>query len=223
MEKMMMEYMQKMNNLVDDLKERDKTCDNQLQQVFKQLGDREQGNLPATTEPNPREQLWDVTLRSSKELQGREVEADVEEIPVDNSVEATHEKKTRSAPQETKKEGTCSSQSQPARQTQQNTILFPTRVKKRKDEKAFQKFLDVIGQVEVKMPLVDVLTEMPKYGKFLKDLVTKKKDWEEFSVVSLNAECSAMLLEEMPRKRKDPGCFIIPCSINNNVRLSALH
>ncbi|VFQ77863.1 unnamed protein product [Cuscuta campestris] len=210
MEKMMMEYMQKMNNLADDLKERDKTRDNQLQQVFKQLGVREQGNLPATTEPNPREQLWAITLRSGRELQGLEVEADAEEVPVDTSVGATPERKSESTPQETRKEGISSSQPQPTRQTQLNTIPFPTRVKKSKDEKAFQKFLDIIGQVEVKMPLVDVLTEMPKYSKFLKDLVTKKRDWEEFSVVSLNAECSAMLLEEMPRKRKDPGCFIIP-------------
>ncbi|VFQ81985.1 unnamed protein product [Cuscuta campestris] len=129
MEKLMMEYMQKMNNLADDLKERDKTRDKQLQQVFKQLGVREQGNLPATTEPNPREQLRAITLRSGKELQGPEVEADIEEVPVDTSIGTTSQKK----------------------------------VKKSKDEKAFQKFLDVIGQVEVKMPLVDVLTEMPKY------------------------------------------------------------
>ncbi|VFQ59870.1 unnamed protein product [Cuscuta campestris] len=158
MEKMMMEYMQKMNNLADDFKERDKTRDNQLQQVFKQLEVREQGNLPATTEPNPREQLRTITLRSGKEFQGPEVEADVEEVPVDTSVGASPKKKTESAPHETRKEGTSSSQSQPTRQTQQNTIPFPTTVKKSQDEKAFQKFLDVIGQVEVKMALGFQLT-----------------------------------------------------------------
>ncbi|VFQ65901.1 unnamed protein product [Cuscuta campestris] len=164
MEKMMMECMQKMNNLADDLKERDKTRDNQLQQVFKQLGVREQGNLPATTEPNPREQLQTIILRSGKELQGPEVEGDIEEVPVDTSIGTTSQKKSESTPQETRREETPSSQPQLARQTQLNTIPFPTRVKKSKDEKAFQKFLDVICQVEVKMPLVDVLTEMPKYA-----------------------------------------------------------
>ncbi|VFQ73676.1 unnamed protein product [Cuscuta campestris] len=222
MEKMMMEYMQKMNNLADDLKERDKTRDNQLQQVFKQLGVREQGNLPATSEPNPREQLRAITLRSGKELQGPEVKASIDEVPVETFIETTPQKKSESIPQETRKEETSFSQPQPTRKTQLNTIPFPTRVKKSKDEKAFQKFLDVIGQVEVKMPLVNVLTEMPKYGKFLKNLVSKKRDWEEFPVVSLNAECSAMLLEEMPRKRKDPGCFIIPCSINDRTFGDAL-
>ncbi|VFQ96182.1 unnamed protein product [Cuscuta campestris] len=151
MEKMMMEYMQKMNNLADDLKECDKTRDNQLQQVFKQLGVREQGNLPATTEPNPREQLRAITLRSGKGLQVPEVKADIEEVPVDTSIGTTSQKK----------------------------------VKKSKDEKAFQKFLDVIGQVEVKMPLVDVLTEMPKYGKFLKDLQKEKKFWQPAIVAQL--------------------------------------
>ncbi|VFQ83756.1 unnamed protein product [Cuscuta campestris] len=222
MEKMMMEYMQKMNNLAEDMKERDKTRDSQLQQVFKQLGVREQGNLPATTEPNPREQLRAITFRSGKELQGPEVEVNIGEVPVDTPIGTTPQKKTESTPQGAGKEETSSSQTLPTKQAQLNTIPFPTRVKKNKDEKAFQKFLGVIGQVEVKMPLVDVLTEMPKYGKFLKDLVTKKRDWEEFPVVSLNAECSAMLLEEMLRKRKDPGCFIIPCSINDRTFGDAL-
>ncbi|VFQ82885.1 unnamed protein product [Cuscuta campestris] len=115
------------------------------------------------SEPNPREQLWAITLRSGKELQGPEVEADIEEVPVDTSIGTTSQKKSESTPQETRREETPSSQPQLARQTQLNTIPFPTRVKKSKDEKAFQKFLDVIGQVEVKMPLVDVLTKMPKY------------------------------------------------------------
>ncbi|VFQ96719.1 unnamed protein product, partial [Cuscuta campestris] len=163
MEKMMMEYMQKMNNLADDMKERDKTQDSQLQQVFKQLGVREQGNLPATTEPNPREQLRAITLRSGKELQGPEVKVNIDEVPVGTSKGTTPQKKTESTPQGAGKEETSSSQTLPTKQAQLNTIPFPTRVKKNKDEKAFQKFLDVIGQVEVKMPLVDVLTEMPKY------------------------------------------------------------
>ncbi|VFQ99306.1 unnamed protein product [Cuscuta campestris] len=85
------------------------------------------------------------------------------------------------------------------------TIPFPSRVKKSKDEKAFKKFLDIMGQVEVKLPLVDVLTEMPKYAKFLKDLVTNKRDWEEVPVINLNASCSALLLQQMPEKCKDPG------------------
>ncbi|VFQ88367.1 unnamed protein product [Cuscuta campestris] len=106
MEKMMMKYMQKMNNLADDLKERDKTRDNQLQQVFKQLGVREQGNLPATTEPNPREQLRAITLRSGKELQGPEVEANVDEEPAETSIGTTPQKKSDSVPQETRKEKT---------------------------------------------------------------------------------------------------------------------
>ncbi|VFQ64299.1 unnamed protein product [Cuscuta campestris] len=163
MEKMMMEYMQKMNNLADDMKERDKTRDSQLQQVFKQLGVREQGNLPATTEPNPREQLRAITLRSGKELQDPEVEVNIDEVPVDTPIGTTPQKQNESTPQGAGKEETSSGQTLPTNQAQLNTIPFPTRVKKNKDEKAFQKFLDVIGQVEVKMPLVDVLTEMPKY------------------------------------------------------------
>ncbi|VFQ85749.1 unnamed protein product [Cuscuta campestris] len=163
-ERMVVPAGEKMNNLADDMKERDKTRDSQLQQVFKQLGVREHGNLPATTEPNPREQLRAITLRSGKELQDPEVEVNIDEVPVDNPIGTTPQKKNESTPQGAGKEDTSSSQTLPTKQAQLNTIPFPTRVKKNKDEKAFQKFLDVIGQVEVKMPLVGVLTEMPKYA-----------------------------------------------------------
>ncbi|VFQ80653.1 unnamed protein product [Cuscuta campestris] len=101
-EKMLMEYMQRMNNIADDLKERDKTRDNQLQQVFK-LGVHEQGNLSTTTEPNLREQLQTITLSSGKELQGPVVE---EDSPVDTTTGSNSSEKTnKPVSKEKKKEG----------------------------------------------------------------------------------------------------------------------
>ncbi|VFQ78008.1 unnamed protein product [Cuscuta campestris] len=77
-------------------------------------------------------------------------------------------------------------------------------VKKKNDDQAFKKFLDIMGQVEVKLPLIDVLTEMLKYAKFIKDLLMHKKDLEGVSMINLNARCSALLLQQLPEKCKDP-------------------
>ncbi|KAJ0493114.1 putative aspartic peptidase domain superfamily [Helianthus annuus] len=52
---------------------------------------------------------------------------------------------------------------------------------------------------------------MPKYAKFLKDLLSNKKRLEEISIVSLSEECSAVIQNKLPQKMMDGGSFTIPC------------
>ncbi|XP_076907421.1 uncharacterized protein LOC143563856 [Bidens hawaiensis] len=56
---------------------------------------------------------------------------------------------------------------------------------------------------------------MPKYAKFLKDVLTNKRKLEELSHVTLNEECSAILQNKLPEKMTDPGSFTIPCLIGS--------
>ena len=60
---------------------------------------------------------------------------------------------------------------------------------------------------------MEVIAQMPKYVKFLKEILSNKKKLEEFETVRLNEECSAILMKKLPPKLKDPGGFTIPCSI----------
>ncbi|XP_021727243.1 uncharacterized protein LOC110694382 [Chenopodium quinoa] len=52
---------------------------------------------------------------------------------------------------------------------------------------------------------------MPHYSKFLKDLLSGRRECE---TVNLTANCSAILSNKLPTKLKDSGSFSIPCSIN---------
>ncbi|GJT65910.1 hypothetical protein Tco_1017390 [Tanacetum coccineum] len=54
---------------------------------------------------------------------------------------------------------------------------------------------------------------MPKYAKFLKSLLTNKARLEEACKIIMNERCSAVLLNKLPSKEKDPGSFTIPCDI----------
>ncbi|GJQ94646.1 hypothetical protein Tco_0005785 [Tanacetum coccineum] len=54
---------------------------------------------------------------------------------------------------------------------------------------------------------------MPKYAKFIKDLLSKKGKAEETSKVTLNERCYIVLLNKIPLKEKDLGSFTIPCVI----------
>ena len=57
---------------------------------------------------------------------------------------------------------------------------------------------------------------MPNYAKFLKDIISKKRRLEEFEIVKLFEECSAILQKKLPQKLKDLGSFTLPCTIGNS-------
>ena len=63
------------------------------------------------------------------------------------------------------------------------------------------------------MPFIEVVTQMPLYAKFLKEILSKKRKIAEEGVVNLTATCSAVIQKNLPEKMKDPGSFTIPCTI----------
>ena len=63
------------------------------------------------------------------------------------------------------------------------------------------------------MPFTEVITQMPLYAKFLKEILSKKRRIAEEGVVNLTATCSAVIKKNLPEKMKDPGSFTIPCII----------
>ncbi|GJU29218.1 putative nucleotidyltransferase, ribonuclease H [Tanacetum coccineum] len=59
----------------------------------------------------------------------------------------------------------------------------------------------------------EALAQMPKYAKFLKGLLTNKARLKEDCTITMNERCSAVLLNKLPSKEKDPRSFTIPCDI----------
>lgn len=89
---------------------------------------------------------------------------------------------------------------------------FPHRLKKHADNTKFGKFMAMLKQLIINLPLVEALEQMPGYAKFMKDLVTKKR------TVSFKAEdnlyhCGAISMSSLVQKKVDPGAFTIPCTI----------
>ncbi|XP_062075667.1 uncharacterized protein LOC133779768 [Humulus lupulus] len=90
---------------------------------------------------------------------------------------------------------------------------FPQRFQKQQQDGQFRRFLDVLKQLHINIPLVEALEQMPNYVKFLKDILTKKRRLGEFEMAALTEGCTAILKNKIPPKLKDPGSFTIPCSI----------
>ncbi|GJR56807.1 reverse transcriptase domain-containing protein [Tanacetum coccineum] len=102
---------------------------------------------------------------------------------------------------------------QPSNKIQTPPIPFPRRLRKEKEEAQQKKFLENLKQLHINMPFIEDLAQMPKCAKFLKGLLTNKTRLEEACTITMNKRCSAVLLNKLPSKEKDPGSFTIPCNI----------
>ncbi|XP_062109502.1 uncharacterized protein LOC133820963 [Humulus lupulus] len=72
-------------------------------------------------------------------------------------------------------------------------------------------------ELHINISFVGALEQMSSYVKFMKEISSKKRKLEDYEIVTLTKECSAILQKKLPPKFKDPGSFNIPCSIGNVV------
>ncbi|KAB2632567.1 hypothetical protein D8674_028814 [Pyrus ussuriensis x Pyrus communis] len=56
-------------------------------------------------------------------------------------------------------------------------IPFPGRLAKSKQDKSFKEIFDILSKVNVNLPLLDVIRNMPAYGKFFKELNSYKRKY----------------------------------------------
>ncbi|GJR97367.1 reverse transcriptase domain-containing protein [Tanacetum coccineum] len=59
--------------------------------------------------------------------------------------------------------------------------------------------------------LADALILMQKFASTLKALIGNKEKLSEMARTPLNEHCSAVILNKLPEKLRDPGKFLIPC------------
>ena len=155
------------------------------------ISEKQQSSVPSNTEPNPKAHVNAIILRSDEETK--------DEVQPQSSGSTAQVK----APVKV-----------PVREYKPR-IPYPNRLLKEKMQEQYGKFLELFKQLHINIPFVEALLQMPKYAKFLKDVLTNKKKLEELSTATLNGECSAVITDKLPRKMNDPGSFTIPCLIGN--------
>ncbi|GJV55184.1 reverse transcriptase domain-containing protein [Tanacetum coccineum] len=64
-------------------------------------------------------------------------------------------------------------------------------------------------QLRLEIGLKDARVEMPKFNKWLSSLLRNKEKLEEIAITTVNAECSAIIMNKVPEKLEDPGKFIL--------------
>ncbi|XP_052725956.1 uncharacterized protein LOC108320155 [Vigna angularis] len=99
-------------------------------------------------------------------------------------------------------------------------LPFPSRALPSKMmEEVDREILETFRKVEVNIPLLDAIKQIPKYAKFLKELCTHKRKMKGNERIIMGRNVSALIgksVPHIPEKCKDPGIFYIPCVIGNN-------
>ena len=93
---------------------------------------------------------------------------------------------------------------------------FPQALRGKKKVTQQAGILEVLRQVKVNIPLLDLINQVPAYAKFLKDLCTIKKGLGIEKKVFLTEHVSALIQSKYPVKYKDPGSPTIPVNIGGN-------
>ncbi|XP_021849286.2 uncharacterized protein [Spinacia oleracea] len=92
-------------------------------------------------------------------------------------------------------------------------LPFPQRFARQILDARFAKFLEMISKLHMTIPFTDAIKQMPTYSRFLQEILSGKRDCDVKETVNLIEICSAIILNQMPPKLKDPGNFSIPCAI----------
>ena len=90
---------------------------------------------------------------------------------------------------------------------------FPQALRSKKKASQQVGILEVLRQVKVNIPLLDIIKQVLAYAKFLKDLCTIKKGLGIEKKAFLTEQVSAIIQSKNPVKYKDPGSPTISVNI----------
>ena len=161
-----------------------KNLETQVGQLALTLQSQKKDAFPSDTKKNPKDCMA-VQLRSGKEL---------EMMKEKNDSNKEKESLEKEEELEKKKEGVHRKDIQGSRPA----VPFPQRLQKSKLGEKFARFLKTFQKLEINMPFTEVVTQMPLYAKFLKDIMSKKRKIVEEGIVNLTATCSALMKKELP-------------------------
>ena len=144
-----------------------------------------------------------ITLRSGKELKQ----------PAPKVVEQGQEAK-ETEPEEVVIRRTAVKNSTPPH--------FPQALKAKNKAINQAEMLEVLSQVKVNIPLLDMIKQVPTYAKFLKDLCIVKRELNVDKKAFLTEQVSAIIQCKTLVKYKDPGCPTISVNIGGTCVEKAL-
>ncbi|CAN6704231.1 unnamed protein product [Malus baccata var. baccata] len=168
----LLKILTKLSNGQEDQAKAMQNQDKRVDQLEKQIGQiaefvgkfRDPGQLPSSTIPNPKggfESAKAITLRSGKEVWAGST-----------SKSGHNEDELLELEEEASKQPTAK--------------VEPQRFMQTKKEEAEKDILETFRKVQVNIPLLDAIKQVPRYAKFLNELCTTRKRMSTKEVVKVN-------------------------------------
>ena len=197
----------KIDGLESNLNQKMDNLQYSITKINKLLEVQERGRFPSQTLPNPKgihevgsgmdEVKSIITLRSGKQV----------DQPMPKPVEESRQGEELQPEHILLEEDSMKYRIPPP---------FPQALRGKKKATQQAGILEVLRQVKVNIPLLDLIKQVPAYAKFLKDLCTIKKGLGIEKKAFLTEHVSAIIQSKYPVKYKDPGSPTIPVNIGGN-------
>jgi hypothetical protein len=192
----------------------------QMGQLANHLGERDKGKLPSQAVNNPKacnngnssnqEHVQAiVTLRSGKRVDNKVMNPEEEQ-------QEKEEQKEEEGDNQKEADAETSIVTPVIKEPPRAFVPkapYPERLQAPRNGGKLEDILEVFKQVQINIPFLDAIQQIPSYAKFLKDLVTVKRKMNVPKKAFLTEQVSSILQCKLPIKYKDPGCPTITCMI----------
>ncbi|CAM8990516.1 unnamed protein product [Rhodiola kirilowii] len=216
LKEMFKEFAQRIGGDVNELKKQVGSIMNERRE--------DKGKLPSQTIPNPKSNISAVMLRNGKELKKGEDTMNEDFSSAQNADPLRFNPRTpeeilinKETSAEDKQETSAGLNNSGTEFANSNTPLpFPMQVSRTNKKYTTDKEIwELFSKVEISIPLIEAIQQIPRYAKFLKELCTNRRRTTRNEQVMLGETVSSAIQRKLPKKCKDPGTFTISCIIGN--------
>ncbi|CAM8934400.1 unnamed protein product [Rhodiola kirilowii] len=166
------------------------------------------GKLLSQTIQSSQENMNAVTLRSGKTIVDAE-ETDKDDDTFEEERDATEEEEN------TSKEHVPNPVPRTETPKISTTLPFPVPGRVQKQHVMDKEVLELFSRVEINIPLLEAIKQIPRYAKFLKELCTNRRRNAGHDQELMSKNVSGVIQRKVPPKCGDPGTYTIPCTIGN--------
>ncbi|XP_031108668.1 uncharacterized protein LOC116013158 [Ipomoea triloba] len=211
------ERFRQLTEKLDQLGAHNKMLERQIANQASTSSTQVTGKLPAYPE-NPREHVNAIITRSGKELEepSFQIEKPMPRGRSNGEIEEEVEKEEATPPTSIPNQRVHNKDDgvKPERKYVP-PLPFPQKFQCQAKESRWKKFLNLVENLNVSIPLLDLLTQVPSYGKFLREILSRKRKLGTQEMIAMTQEYRTLIHDEgkFPTKLRDPGSFTIPCVI----------
>jgi len=197
------------NSVIKNQLSFNKMIETQVAQLAASLPKPNTGKLPGQPEVPVKENVSAVTTRTGKSTRDP-LSPPIADTLQENEAEDKEEDEEPTAASKEREEAPKA----PEVNRDPTFLPFPERKRRSTTDEQFDRFVEVIKKVHINIPLLDAM-QVPTYTKYIKDILGNKRSLPKSEMVKLTEECSAAILNPQPKKKRDPGCPTISCSIGD--------